>query len=219
MVSYLKSLVVLFPLIIGLIQLRKIDRGYQLFVFLMLMYLVNETISLICKKVFATNAINFNLFSLVEGLFINYMFYTWGFLKNQKKAFLFLQLGITLLWVIENLVFLRITEFPPYYRLVYSFIIVLLSVNQINYLIIHDSRNLLKNAQFLICIAFIIFFMYQILYEIAYQYKDASSDSLAFSRKVSRLFVDMNIFINLLFGVAAYFIPKKEKFSFTFKQD
>jgi hypothetical protein len=136
-----------------------------------------------------------------------------------KKAFLFLQLGITLLWVIENLVFLRITEFPPYYRLVYSFIIVLLSVNQINYLIIHDSRNLLKNAQFLICIAFIIFFMYQILYEIAYQYRDASSDSLAFSRKVSRLFVDMNIFINLLFGVAAYFIPKKEKFSFTFKQD
>lgn len=215
MVTYLKSLVILFPLIIGLIRFRKVDRSYQLFIYLMLMYLVNETNNFLSIKLFRTNAVNFNIFSLIEGLYVFYIFHLWGFLAKQKKLFLFLQIGITLLWVIENIVFLKITEFSPYYRLVYSFIIVLLSVNQINFLIIHDSKNLLKNGHFLICVAFLIFFMYQILYEGAYFIRHASHDSQAFSRKVISLFSDMNIFINLLYGVAIFFIPEKEKLPFT----
>jgi hypothetical protein len=91
----------------------------------------------------------------------------------------------------------------------------LLSVNQINFLIIHDSKNLLKNAQFIICIAFLIFFMYQILYELAFFIRHISPDYKTFGKTIVSLFVDMNIFINLLFGVAVFFIPEKEKLPFT----
>ena len=68
-----------------------------------------------------------------------------------------MQVGITLLWIIENLVFLKITEFSPYYRLVYSFIYVCLVEPIIH--IIHNSRKSIKNAQFIICIAFLIFYV------------------------------------------------------------
>ena len=215
MIVYLKSLVVLIPLIIGLIRYRKMERSYQLIVLLMLMYLINETNNFLSIKLFKTNAINFNIFSLIEGLFIFYIFHLWGFLRKQKRLFILLQVGITLLWIIENLVFLKITEFSPYYRLVYSFIIVLLSVNQINYLIIHNSKNLLRNAQFLICITFLIFFMYQIVYEVAYVIRHISPDYKTFGRTILSLFVDMNIIVNLLFAVAIFFIPEKEKLPFT----
>jgi len=213
--TYLKSLVVLIPLIIGLIRYRKIDRSYQLFVILMLMYLVNETNNFLSIKLFRTNAINFNIFSLIEGVYVIYIFHLWGFLQKQKRLFILLQVGITLLWIIENLVFLKITEFSPYYRLVYSFIIVLLSVNQVNFLVIHNSKNLLKNGQFLICVGFIIFFMYQILYEGAYFIRHISPDSKTFGRRIMSLFVDMNIFINLYYAIAIFFIPEKEKLPFT----
>jgi len=215
MSNYLKSLVVLIPLIIGLIRFRKIDRSYQLFVLLMFLYLVNESITHVSGKLFGTNTVNFNIFSLIEGLYIFYLFHLWGFLKKQKNLFILLQVAMTLLWVIENLVFFKITEFSPYYRLVYSFFIVLLCVNQLNFLIIHDSKNLLKNAQFIICIAFLILFMYQILYEVAYYIREETPDTKAFSKKVITLFVDLNIFINLLFGIAVFFIPEKEKLPFT----
>jgi len=215
MEHYLKNLVVLVPIVIGLIRFRKVERSYQLFICLMLMYLVNETNNFISIKLFRTNAINFNIFSLIEGLYVFYIFHLWGFLGKQKRLFILLQVGITLLWIIENLVFLKITEFSPYYRLVYSFIIVLLSVNQINFLIIHDSKSLLKNGQFLICIGFVIFFMYQIIYEGAYFLRHVSPDSKAFSRKIIGLFVDMNIFINLFYAIAIFFIPEKEKLPFT----
>ena len=36
-------------------------------------------------------------------------------------------------------------------------------------MITHDNRNLLRHPEFLICIGFIIFFIYKIIYEWAYQ--------------------------------------------------
>ena len=56
-------------------------------------------------------------------------------------------------------------EIGTIFRVSEAFILVILSINEINYLLINDNKNLLKNARFLICAGFLIYFLYQILLE------------------------------------------------------
>src|SRR6202043_2997842 len=147
-----------------------------------------------------SNAIPTNIFVLAEWILISYQFHQWGFLKKQKKN-LSLLLGIpVLLWIIENLIFWKIVEFSPYFRVSYSFLLVLMSISKINFMITYDHKNLFRNPVFIICIGFIVYFIYQIVYEWAYQLSRV--ESTYFTEMVSYLFGYMNALVNIIFGVA-----------------
>ncbi len=209
---YLGGQAVILPFIIGLIRFRRIDKGYQPFFIMLAVGVLSELIDrFVIKIAHASNAVPSNIYSLLEWLLIAWQFHVWGFLRTRQKVFYIVLLVPALIWAWENLLLGHIREFPPYYRFFYCFLIVLLSVNKINFMITHDNRNLLRHPDFLICIAFIIYFIYRIIYEWAYQVSLFGKTDITVT--IIFLFAYINALTNIIFAIALLMIPAPEKFT------
>ncbi len=210
---FLFSQSILLPIIAGLIRWRRIDKAYQPFFILLIIGFLTELISFILIREFhKSNAIPTNLYTPIEWSLIFLQFHVWGLLRHRKRIFYGI-LAITLLgWAVENIYFGQITAFSPYFRIFYSFFIVLLSVNKINYMITHDNRNLFRNPRFLICIGFIIFFMYMIIYRWAYQVSVSSKSETQITDIIIFLMAYVNALTNGIFAIAFLLIPARLKF-------
>ena len=206
--SFLVSQLILLPLIIGLIRIRKIQSSYYPFLALIALGEINEVVSFVCIRNYGTNVVPFNIYSLLECLLILYQFYRWRFYAKQRSWYWAVPALLILTWIIEYLAFKQITRFAFVFRISYAFLIVMLSINEINYLITHENRQLFKNARFLICMGFIIYFLYQILFEGAYLILERDKDEVV-SNQVIRLQVYVNALANIIFAWAMWFVPQK----------
>ena len=208
--NFLLSETVLIPLIIGVIRFHKLNASYHPFILLLLMAFTSEVISFICIRfLHDNNAITVNLYALIECMILLYQFRTWGFLHRKQKLFYTLVVLYAIIWIMEDLVFFRIEEYTPFFKGAYSFGIVLLSINEINYMIVQDNKQLFRNAKFLICLGFIIYFIYQIIYEASY-YVLGRDNVVRIATSIISMFGYMNAFVNLLYGVAVLLIPEKK---------
>jgi hypothetical protein len=195
----------------GLIRWRRVVRGYQPFFILIVLGVITEAINgYLIKILHHSNAIPTNIFSLTECILIAWQFHVWGLLQSRKPVFYGLLVAFFLIWVYEDLVLGNITGFPPYFRFLYSFLTVLLSVNKINFMITHYNRNLLRRPDFLICIGLIVFFIYKILYEWAYQASLFGQSKIILN--IIMMFGYINAFTNIIFAIAFLLIPARQRF-------
>lgn len=209
--AFLVSQLVCIPLTIGLIRFNKTVASFQPFLLLLALAFLSETISFICISVLETsNAVPLNLYGLAESIVILYQFYVWGVLKRKRKLFIGLLTGFAAVWITENIIFNRIETFSPWFRVTYAFITVLLSINEINYLIVKDNKSLFRNARFLVCLGFIIIFIYQIIYEASLF---LGSDTVL-ALKIIFMFNYINAFVNLIYLIAVLCIPVKSSYYF-----
>jgi len=213
-ILFVISLSILIPIIISVIRFKTIKKSLLPFFWTLVAGLLQEVASfiIISKQEFSSNAIPSNIFIIVEWVLLAYQFHIWGFLKNRKKLFYLLLGATSLIWVIENLVFGKIVVFSPYFRILYSFMLTLLSITEINYKITHDNKNLFRNPRFLICIGFILFFVYQILYEWSYQVSLVHEPG-QFTTTIISLFTYMDALTNIIFGIAFLVAPRDQKFN------
>jgi hypothetical protein len=87
---------------------------------------------------------------------------------------------------------------------------VLMSVTEVNFRIIHENKSLFKSSRFIIYIGFILFFIYQIVYEWAYQLSLLGKSDFTYT--VSSMFSYINALTNLIFGIALLILPVDRKF-------
>ncbi|HEY4060424.1 MAG TPA: hypothetical protein VGM30_00910 [Puia sp.] len=208
---YLISQTILLPIIVGLIRSRRIGKGYQPFYILLWIGLLTEEISYLLITYHHSNTIAINIYTLVEWTLIAWQFHVWGFLKQKTRVFYVLLVAAALFWAIENLAFGKITSFSPYFCSSYAFGIVLLSIRTINFMITHD-RNLFRNTRFLICIGFIMYFMYMILYYWA-SAVSMYGKSVASSTVIFYLMAYINALTNIIYAIAFLLIPARVKFT------
>lgn len=209
---FLVSQSVIIPFITGLVRWRRVVNGYQPFFILIVVAVVTEAINgYLIKIQHHSNAIPSNIYALIECLLITWQFHIWGMLRSRKPVFYGLFVFFCLVWSVENLVWGNIVGFPPYFRFLYSFLVVLLSVNKINFMITHDNRNLLRKPDFLICIGLIIFFIYKIIYEWAYQVSLFGKSDI--TTNIIMLFGYINALTNIIFAIAFLLIPARQKFT------
>ena len=207
-VSFLFSQSILLPLIIGLIRIRKIQSSYYPFLALIMLGALSEICSFLSIRYFKSNAIVSNTWCLVECILILYQFYRWRFHTRPRAWYWVVPALCVLAWLTENIVFMQITRFGHVFRISYAFLLVMLSINEINYLITHENRQLFKNARFLICMGFIIFFLYQILFECSLYIVETEGNA-TISNKIIRLQMYVNVLTNTIFAVAMLFIPAR----------
>lgn len=154
---FLLSLSIIVPVIVGLVRLRKISSSYQPFLLYLFVGLLAECVTYLFIKMYRNSAIPSNIFILLECNLLLVQFYYWRF-RSTRKKFIFMLMAIcTSVWIVENIVLNKISDFGPVFRFLYSFILVLLAVDEINVMIVRENKNLFKNAKFLICTGFIIF--------------------------------------------------------------
>lgn len=210
--NFFMSMTVLLPFISGLVRLRQISRLYRPFLILVSLAVVTEIANRIAVEYYHNNSLVINTYSLIECLMIISQFYYWRYLSHTKKWYPYFGFLCIALWIIDNLFMGNIYIVGSLFRISSAFILVVLSINEINYLIIHENRNLLKNARFIICTGFLIYFLYQILLEGAFSI--SAKESNATANKIIELFVYINALINTLYGIAIWFIPKRTSFNF-----
>src|SRR6202012_844429 len=202
--NFLLSQSIIIPIIVALIRFRKIGKVYYPLLLLLLIGLVTEVASRICINAFQTNAPVIKIYSLVECCIILYQLYLWKNSSKYTRGFAILMAVCFIFWVVEVIVFKNINTFSPYFRVFYAFVIILLCINQINSMMFYQKVNLLKNPVFIICLAFIILFLYQIILEASYYIGSDIKSPVA--NEIIMGFSYINFFINLMCAVGVYFM-------------
>lgn len=208
--TFLLSLSVLFPFLSGLLRWRVISQRYCplfiLFGLALFVELVTRYVITLTSKSSGSIPVN-NLYVLVESILIPLQFVVWGYMYRKLNAFYIIAGILVLGWMAEHLLLGDITRLHPYFRMFYSLLIVLLSINTINYLVIQEERNLDRHPVFIICTGFIIFFTYQLVYEGIYNI--VSNLESIDTGKLNTAFSIINAVCNTLYGIAFLLVPAR----------
>jgi hypothetical protein len=209
-ISAILYLSILLPVVIGCIRFVKMDPAYYPFIFCLIAGMLHEIISFFVIRSGGSNALVSNIYVLLENCLILWLFYN---LSVRKQATIYLTILITsiIVWSLENFAWFNIAHrFSSYFIIFSSFITVLLSIGNVNGLIIKRNENLLKDASFLISLSFVCFFSYAIIVEIFWLY-GINSNSI-FEGRLQDILEVINLITNLTFALAILWIPRKQKF-------
>src|SRR5690242_5473292 len=91
---------ILIPAVLALFRMKKVLKDFYPFIILLWLGLLNETISLAFLYTRQGNAINSNIFTLVEFLLILYQFYRWDLLR--PLDYLIFAVMLTGVWITDN---------------------------------------------------------------------------------------------------------------------
>lgn len=205
--AFILSLSILIPMIAGLVRYRLIPVSYRPLLYLLFIGVINE---MTCYFFFynSSNAVPTNIYFLCEFLLYAFQFRKWKNILQNDWLFRSLIVGMSALWFVENIVFQKIAIFSPLFQVSYSFILVLIAVNQLNWLIVNEKNNIITNPIFIICIAIIIFFSYKVLTEVFYYYAQSLIKNNIFVIEEC-----LNVAYNILLAIAIVCIPRKRDFT------
>ncbi|MBW7912899.1 MAG: hypothetical protein H3C54_04170 [Taibaiella sp.] len=205
--AFLFSLSILAPAITGVIRYRNIPVSYHPVIYLLLLGVANE---LTCYFFFynTSNALPTNIYFLCEFLLFAWQFHNWKNILRARWLYLLLIIGMSLLWVTENIILGRLTMFSPVFQVAYSLALILLAINQLSWLVVNDRGRIMTNPVFIISIAVIIFFSYKVLTEIFYYY--AATGSIKNNIFVIESY--LNVGYNIMLTIALICIPPKSNF-------
>lgn len=205
------SLSIFIGAILGWLRITKISSAWYPLIFCLTAGAVNEILSYWLTAHHYTTAVNNNIYVLLEALLILWQFYNWQAFTLHKKFFIGLVLFTIIAWLFEAFYINRIHAISYYFRIYYSLTIVVLAILINSRLIITYRYSLLKNATFLTCAAFIIFFSYKILVEIFWLY--GFNATPVFRVNVYTILAWVNCFTNLIYAMAILWIPSKQPYS------
>lgn len=209
-ISIISSFSIAIAAILGIIKYSSILKEYRPFIFLIWLGLLNEIVSLTFVFMKKSNSVNSNIYVFLEFFLILLLFYMWNS-KRIKWTYISLLLAGFCIWIIDNLLLHSLSERNSLFRVYYSFVIVLLSINQINRLIVNNKKNIFKNAMFLIYLTFIVYYSYKTFIEVFYIFHINFSTYFYTSIVLFLLFI--NFVANLAYAIAVLCIPKKREFT------
>lgn len=199
---------------IGWARFAKINPAYYPFLFLIWIGLLNEILGYFLIYSGHSNAINNNIYVLIESLLIAWQFEKWGLFEQSKWLYKSILSLFVLTWLIEILFIKGINLTISYFRIIYSFVIVLMSLNVINRQLLSEKKSIYKNAIFLICTIFVIYFLYKAIVGIFWLY--GLGENHQFRMNVIWILIYVNLFANLMYALAVVWIPTKHRFSLPF---
>ena len=200
------SFSVIIPAIIGWIRFTKISPTYYPFVFCIWLASINEPLGFLFAKIFHTNVISTNIYYLIEFFLFIWQFYRWGVFGAKKYIYYVVNCIGIIVWVLETLIMRRM-QFSSYFLVAYSFVLVLLSTSVINDIVTKDRRKWYKNAKFIICSTFILFYTYQVIVETFWIY--GVNIGPAFRFQIYHILSIINLISNLLYALAILWIPAR----------
>jgi hypothetical protein len=217
---FLNFLLPLVPFLIGLFRWKKMDPVFHPFIivlgsaFLVEIFRGFQLMDYYNKwnLGIGISLIGYNLYVLVISILFAKFFHNIGQLRLFPKMFHLLIAIFILLWVFDHFILPgNDIHYPTkVFRLFYSFVLCILSIQHINTLLIQERGLLLKNSSFLICLGILIFFIPYIITEGIFLFLGKSSPS--FLQSVYNMRKITIILMNLIFLLAVLWIPQKKRF-------
>lgn len=200
--------------IIGGLRFKKISPAYYPFLYCVWIALANEVIGFLLTRNGYTNAINNNIYVLAESILLTWQFYRWNLFRRNEKVFAFIIASYVVLWTIECLFTWRIVYTTTYFRVFYSFVIVLMSINYRIEPLRTEKKSILTNPIFLLRTGFLLYFTYKVIVQIFWLY--GLGGSKAFRMNVVWILIFINLLTNLIYALAILWMPRKQRFSLPF---
>jgi len=207
---FLFSLSISFAAIAGLIRYKNVNASYRPFLWYIFISLLNELLVGFYLAKYTVKPIqiaDWNFFNLFECLIFLTQFYYWQVFSKLKESFFVLTILLVAIWIGENFFRSTIYSFNYIFLISYSFVLALLSIYTINTIVVKLNRSLFKNAMFIICVGLVIYFIYTI---IVFTFLLIGTDKVILL-EVFTIKVFVNAFVNLVYAVAVFFIPRKMK--------
>lgn len=202
---------ILIAALIAIFRFQKLDAGSYPFVICIWIGTINEIISITLQQQGHTTAINNNLYVFIEASLLLWQCWRWEAFDRKRVVFIPLFIVIPLVWITENFIFFTIKETNPWFRLSYSFVIVLLSINIMNKLIIEVRQPLCRHPVFLISAGWIIYFTYKLIIEACWITEAYATPGFMYN--IYSIHIWVNCFTNLIFAIALLWMPKKLPFT------
>lgn len=129
------SFSIIVPAIIGIVRFNKINQIYFPFLLCIWIGMLNELINvLLINFLHVSNSVNTDIYCLIEALLYTWLFRNLNLFQHTKQYILLMSFLCTA-WLIDNFIISKITWFDSYFTIVYSLVIVLMSITIINRLI------------------------------------------------------------------------------------
>lgn len=199
---------ILIASVIAFFRIKVVLKDFYPFILLLWLGLLNETISLAFLYNRQSNAVNSNIYVMVEFLLILYQFYRWN--TSGLVKYLMVAVAGIAVWVTDNFVINSLSQNNSIFRVFYSLMILLCSAAQINKIEIFENGWFKGNTVYLICIIFIFLYGFKAWVESFNMIHLGLSGSF-----LSKLWLSLNIvnlITNLLLALAVLWIPTKQRF-------
>jgi hypothetical protein len=219
-VDFILSLSVVFAVIIGIVRFKRIDSSYYPFIYSISCALLMEIIHQVLMSKGWNHALitTLNVYLLIDFFLYTWLFYNWGLFNRGRPVFVTVIATSFVVWLIT----LYITNqgnsrLNVYFIILYAFALIFFSVNMFNRAIVHERMPIFKNARFWICLGIIIFYSFFIVSNAGrLSIFIRPNYSLPFWRRLNGINVYSNLLVNILYAVAALWIPRKKKFTTLF---
>lgn len=202
--------------IIGALRFKKIDRSYYPFIYLCWIAFFAEVVALIVNTLTRGSQIPSNLYVLIEALLLTWQFRLWGSFERRRNLYPVLMYSFLIVWMIDNFIINKtIHHASSYCRIVFALSMVILTIDQINRMIVRERKVFLTYSKFIICMAIIIYFSYKIVIETFYIYAAIQKSTPAFIDSILAIHNYVNLFTNLIYAYAILWAPKKKAMFFS----
>jgi hypothetical protein len=212
--SFILSLSIIFTVIIGVARFKKIDKSYRPFIYYACVSLLTELLVkyFTAPKDMRSVIITMNIYALLEFLFLIWLFFNWGLFNKKIKILLAVCSIYILLWLILIINEGGLTNPNWYFFILYSFALIFLGVNMLNKVIVQERGSIFSNSKFLISMGVVIFFTFFIIFCSTKISLFNIKPSESFERNLASIKAYANLFVNLLYAIAALWVPKKKNF-------
>ena len=199
---------ILLPAVAGIIRYKSVLKDFRPFFWLLWLGVLNETISVVSIYTVRSNTVNSNIYVFLEFGLILLLYYRW----NERRVRKFIVLGAVglLVWLCDNIFINHINDNNSLFREFYSLILVFLSIDVINRILVYDMTEVYKNAMFLIAIAFVFYYGFKVYVESFNVLHIGLSREMLTS--LWKILYFVNVVANLIFTIAVLCMPKKQKF-------
>ncbi|MCZ4244345.1 hypothetical protein [Pedobacter punctiformis] len=207
--NFILSQSILIACIIGLIRWRNIAVNFRPFLYYCFADCLTEILVFILIIKHINPCLVTNIYLVLSAVLLLWQFKEWSVFNKNPWITQVLGVILIVIWGLDYFVFHNLWDNSGFFRIVYSFVAVILAITYLNKLITIVDGNILKDSRFLICAALIIFFTFNIFIEIIYF---NSNSSIIFKENVFDIKRVINVFTNLVFALAMLWIPKKKNF-------
>ena len=214
MLNYTFSIVIAFTIVIaavvGIFRFRTIEEAYKPFFYYAWLNLANQILNEILIYTTGSNVVNANIYVFFEAVLFLWLYFNLKVLRS-KVALFWITMVFASIWVADNLILHKLTTVNSLYRIVYSFVLIFLSIGLLNRIILSHTGDIRKHAGFLISVGVLIFYSFKAVVEVFYFVRLDASDQ--FYNRVFQIMILVSLVVYLIYGLAALCIPKKQRFT------
>src|SRR6188508_854201 len=139
----LSVIFIVIPACIGWIRFSNINEVFYPFLISIWLNAVNVIFGSIIVEFDYNNIFHYNIWFLLDAFVLLWLFKKWNLFES-KKLYHSLQFLLGICWLLESIFLSKlIQDYNSYFRIVYSFLVILMSISTINSLLMRERKSLL----------------------------------------------------------------------------